>query len=83
MLYDLQAPIKHEQETVEEGLENDMLFNSGVEEKTTNIFQKLLNQVHRELYLGCLQFSPLNFLVMLLQVKVLNDWSNKSFDMLL
>ena len=29
--------IEHEQEMVEDGLENDML-NSGVEDETTNIF---------------------------------------------
>ncbi|KAA0054643.1 GDSL esterase/lipase [Cucumis melo var. makuwa] len=43
MLHDLQASIQHEEE-MEEGLENDMLINSGVEQKTTNIFKELLNQ---------------------------------------
>ena len=38
MLHDLQAPIMHEKET-EEGLENDMSFNSGVEQVTMNILQ--------------------------------------------
>ena len=38
MLYDLQASIEHKEEIAEEGLENDMSFNNGVEEKTTNIF---------------------------------------------
>ncbi|TYK07924.1 uncharacterized protein E5676_scaffold265G00360 [Cucumis melo var. makuwa] len=68
-LHDLQAPIEHEEETAEEGLENDMLFNNGVEEETANIFQKLLNQAHRELYPDCSKFSSLNFLVMLMHVK--------------
>ena len=30
-LYDLQASTKHEEETAEEGLENDLSFNSGLE----------------------------------------------------
>ena len=76
MLHDLQAPIEHEEEIAEEGLENDMLFNSDVEDKTINIFQELLNQAHRELYPGCSKFSSLNFLVTLMHVKILNGWSN-------
>ncbi|KAA0041993.1 uncharacterized protein E5676_scaffold306G002250 [Cucumis melo var. makuwa] len=46
MLHDLQAPIEYEEEMAEEGLENDMSSNSGVEHKTMNIFQELLNQAH-------------------------------------
>ena len=38
MLHDLQALIEYEEEKAEEGLENDMSFNSGVEEETTNIY---------------------------------------------
>ena len=34
-------------------------------------------------YLGCSKFSSLNFLVKLMHIKVINSWSNKSFDMLL
>ena len=71
MLHDLQAPIEHEEETAEEGLENDISFNSGVEEETTNIFQELLNQARHELYPNYSKFSSLNFLVMLMHVKVL------------
>ena len=36
-----------------------------------------------ELYPGCRQFSSLNFLAKLMHLKVLNKWTNKSFDMLL
>ena len=41
MLHDyLQGSIEHEEETAEEvSLENDMLFNNGVEEQTTNILR--------------------------------------------
>ena len=42
MLHDLQASFEHEEET-EEGLENDMSVNSGVEQETINIFEELLN----------------------------------------
>ena len=83
MLHDLQAPIEYNKETAEEGLKNGMSFNSGVEEETTNIFQHFLNQACGELYPSYLKSSSLNFLVTLMHVKVLNGWSNKSFDMLL
>ena len=43
MFHNLQASIKHEEE-MEECLENDMSFNSGVEQETMNIFQELLNE---------------------------------------
>ncbi|KAI3453341.1 hypothetical protein Pfo_010004 [Paulownia fortunei] len=36
-----------------------------------------------KLYSGCTNFSAFSFLVKLMHVKVLNSWSNKSFDMLL
>ena len=72
MFHDLQAPIQYEEET-KEGLENDMLFKSGVEQETMNIFQKLLNQARTELYSNCSEFSFLNFLVTLIHVKVLNS----------
>ncbi|KAA0061298.1 CACTA en-spm transposon protein [Cucumis melo var. makuwa] len=86
MLNDLQASIEHEEETEELRLEDEMPMNVGVdidEDRTNNIFQDLLNEARNELYLGCFEFSSLNFLVKLMLVKVLNDWSNKSFDMLL
>ena len=60
-----------------------MLLNSSVEGETTNIFQELLNQAHCELYSDCSKFSSLNFLVTMMHVKILNGWSNKSFDVML
>ncbi|KAA0064176.1 CACTA transposable element [Cucumis melo var. makuwa] len=86
MLNDLQAPIEHEEETEELRLEDEMPMNVGVdidEDRTNNIFYDLLNEERNELYPGCSEFSSLNFLVKLMHVKVLNGWSNKSFDMLL
>ena len=61
-----------------------MSCNIGVDikQETTNIFQDLLNVARSELYPGCSEFVSLNFLVKLMHIKVLNSWSNKSFDML-
>ena len=61
-----------------------MSSNIGVDinEDTTNIFQNLLNEACNELYLSCSEFSSLNFLFKLMHVKVLNGWSNKSYDIL-
>jgi len=52
-------------------------------EKEAKNFDKLLEEAERELYPGCKKFSKLSFLVKLLHLKVYNQWSNKSFDMLL
>ena len=46
-------------------------------------FENLFNEVNKLLYPGCRKFSALTFLVKLMHVKVLNCWSDKSFDMLL
>ncbi|KAA0060239.1 uncharacterized protein E5676_scaffold275G00400 [Cucumis melo var. makuwa] len=74
MLHNLQGLIEQDEETAEEAsIENDMSFNNGVEEETTNIFQKLLNQAHRQLYLNHLEFSSLNYLVTLMHVKEFVD----------
>ncbi|KAA0062837.1 hypothetical protein E6C27_scaffold146G00040 [Cucumis melo var. makuwa] len=86
MLNDLQALIEHEEETEELLLEDEMPMNVGVnidEDTTNNILQHLLNEARNELYPSCSEFSSLNFLVKLMHVKVLDGWSNKSFDMLL
>ena len=85
IVHDLQACIEHVEE-MNEGLENEMSFNSEVdlEEDITNvIFKELLKQESRELYLGYSEFSSLNFFITMMHVKVLNGWSNKSFDMML
>uniref|UniRef100_A0A9I9EDT1 Uncharacterized protein n=1 Tax=Cucumis melo TaxID=3656 RepID=A0A9I9EDT1_CUCME len=44
-----------------------MPMNVGVDidEDRKNIFQDLLNEARNELYLGCSEFSSLNFLVKL------------------
>ena len=50
---------------------------------TTNLFDQLFAEMQKELYPGCIKFSSLTFIVKLMHIKVLNRWSNKSFDMLL
>ncbi|RVW66346.1 hypothetical protein CK203_065230 [Vitis vinifera] len=55
-----------------------------LEESTTHgKFDYLLGEANKELYPGCKKFSALTFLVKLMHIKVLNRWSDKSFDMLL
>ncbi|KAH7844180.1 hypothetical protein Vadar_025211 [Vaccinium darrowii] len=51
--------------------------------ETENVhkFEKLMKDANRELYPGC-KFTLLSFVIKLLHVKVLNKWSNKSFDAL-
>ena len=76
MLNDLQASIEHEQ-----GIE--ALIGVDIEEETSNIFHDLLNEARSELYPDCSEYSSLKFLVKMMHIKVLNGWSNKSFDMML
>lgn len=45
-------------------------------------FEYLFREASKELYPGCRKFSTLTFIVKLMQVKVLNCWSDKSFDRL-
>ncbi|KAF7131579.1 hypothetical protein RHSIM_Rhsim09G0057000 [Rhododendron simsii] len=53
-----------------------------VETENVRNFDKLMKDAHQELYPGC-KFTLLSFVIKLLHVKVLNKWSNKSFDALL
>lgn len=53
-----------------------------VETESVRNFDKLMKDAHQELYPGC-KFTLLSFVIKLLHVKVLNKWSNKSFDTLL
>ncbi|XP_028060554.1 uncharacterized protein LOC114264150 [Camellia sinensis] len=63
--------------------DNDDDVANNVEKEGVPNFNKLLNDAQRELYPGCRKFSLLSFVVKMLHVKVLNKWSNKSFNMLL
>ena len=53
-----------------------------VETESVWNFDKLMKDAHQELYPRC-KFTLLSFVIKLLHVKVLNKWSNKSFDTLL
>ena len=46
-------------------------------------YDDLFAEMETELYLGCQKFSSLNFLAKLMHLKVLNKWTNRSFDILL
>ena len=46
-------------------------------------FDDLFAELDAELWPGCTTFSSLNFLVKLMHIKVMNKWTNKSFDDLL
>ncbi|XP_073064444.1 uncharacterized protein [Primulina eburnea] len=65
---------------VEIGESSEPIRHQGLQ---TDNFDDMLKGIEKELYPGCVNFSALNFLVKLMHVKVLNKWSNKSFDMLL
>lgn len=52
-------------------------------EGNATLFEKLMNESGQPLYPGCKKFSKLDYLVKLFHVKVINRWSNKSFDMIL
>uniref|UniRef100_A0A2N9GAQ5 Transposase-associated domain-containing protein n=1 Tax=Fagus sylvatica TaxID=28930 RepID=A0A2N9GAQ5_FAGSY len=46
-------------------------------------FDKLWEDAQRELYPGCKKFSKLAFIVKLLHIKTICNWSDKSFDMVI
>lgn len=60
-----------------------IIMCGNMSEKEAKKFNKLLEEVEHELYPGCKKFAKLLFLVKLLHLKVYNQCSNKSFDMLL
>ncbi|KAJ8617340.1 hypothetical protein MRB53_013526 [Persea americana] len=55
---------------------------SGADEEAMRYFE-ILDDAQTELYPGCKDFSKLSFIVELLHLKALNQWSDTSFDMLL
>ncbi|XXG48359.1 hypothetical protein AAC387_Pa02g2834 [Persea americana] len=46
-------------------------------------FEKLLKDAQRALYPGCTKFTLLSFVIKMLHVKVLNNLSNKEFNMVM
>jgi len=84
LLTDLQGPmIRSEENTDDEEDFEDEIPENVEEMNTSNIFDDLMDEARNQLYPGCTKFSSLNFLVKLMHIKVLNNWSNKSFNMLL
>ena len=84
LLNDLQGSMITREEDFDDGDGFDDEFPEDVDEMdTSNIFEELMKEARNPLYHGCTKFSSLNFLVKLMHIKVLNNWSNKSFDMLL
>ncbi|XP_052623770.1 uncharacterized protein LOC128129137 [Lactuca sativa] len=67
-------------------IENDTNCNEGnldTDGRGVDVgFQKLLEEVQFKLYHGC-SFSSLNFLAKLMHIKVINKWTDSSFDQLL
>ncbi|KAI3458716.1 hypothetical protein Pfo_015379 [Paulownia fortunei] len=71
----------------------EVVGSSGVRRKDNNenpsaeelgeSYISMFEEAHQELYSGSTNFSAFSFLVKLMHVKVLNGWSNKSFNMLL
>ncbi|KAL2492096.1 Uncharacterized protein Adt_27724 [Abeliophyllum distichum] len=84
MLEDLCAPMSFENHQPQDEEEDGMNHNSSpqMHNKDSNKFVGMLNEAQRPLFHGC-KLSLLNFVVKLMHIKVLNQWSNKSFNMLL
>ncbi|KAH0696315.1 hypothetical protein KY289_013797 [Solanum tuberosum] len=78
MLEEIGAKSQANQETTSSNNGCDNLSESEAKK-----FEKLLKEAECELYPGCKKFSKLSFAVKLLHLKVYNQWSNKSFNMLL
>ena len=67
-------------------INNEIDFNESTShemDRNEKNIDYLFGDAHQALYPGCTKFSALTFLVKLMHIKVLNGWSNKSFDMFL
>ncbi|XP_026448702.1 uncharacterized protein LOC113348969 [Papaver somniferum] len=76
--FDSQADTGRHGETNDDSGEADSTNNLG---ESSTKFEELLGKAKQELYPGCTDYSSLTFLVELMHLKVLNCWSNKSFEM--
>ena len=92
----LMDPVVHEQgdnigdemlnvleDVIEPTHEDENAENFETEPSQKEKYDELFAEMEIELYLGCQKFSLLNFLAKLMHLKVLNMWTNRSFDMLL
>jgi len=67
-----------------EGSLSNIKFESEVgDAEVPSDYQKLMEAVDAELYLGCRTFKKLEFIITLLHIKATNRWSDKSFQLLL
>ena len=71
-------------------LVNESVVSEGDEEvgsepidEGTLEYETLFDDLQAELWPGCTKMSALNFIVKLMHIKVLNKWTNSSFDQLL
>ena len=83
LLNDFQGPMREGAYDEDEEDFGDKMHENTEQKYTTNIVQELMDEAPNLLYHGCIKFSSLNFLVKLIHIKVLNNWTNKFFDMLL
>lgn len=65
-----------------QGFDSTSQGPGGVHE-SEETFVALLREARQQLYPGCEKFSRLSFIVKLLHIKIMNNWTNKSFNMLL
>ncbi|KAL5548417.1 hypothetical protein UlMin_003648 [Ulmus minor] len=77
----------HDRNEMFEVLEDIISNNAEVDQlgsQSSNVqYDDLFTALNSELYPGVSSFSSLNFLVKLMHLKVMNKWTNKSFDELL
>ena len=67
---------------------NDIIIEDAqvdlIDAQSSNVqYEELYIALNSELYPGMYSFSSLNFLVKLMHLKVINKWTNKSFNELL
>ncbi|KAK9193548.1 hypothetical protein WN944_004245 [Citrus x changshan-huyou] len=77
MLNEIWGPIQ-----MDCGLDESNNSNASGVHINADKFGELFDEAQKELHPSCKTFSALTFLVKLMHIKVLNRWSNKSFDML-
>lgn len=79
MLEDCYTATKTNAWSGEESVRND----NAMLEWESDKFMRLLRDADMELYPSCEKFSKLSLIVVLMHLKILSRWSNKSFSMLL
>lgn len=78
-MFDVLEDVMAEQGTNEENVDEDESEGTCLDPE----FDALFNELNTELYPGCSWMSSLNFLAKLMHIKVINKWTNSSFDQLL